>query len=112
MKCGKCGKQGAYLRVKKQEVFCKLCGHTEPVSMKEEPRPVVVATAKPLNKNQVMVTPQGFIERTSVLAKDMAKVHTDWTFYHMVNGVSTQFQPYTDVDRSREAMEAYERGDA
>lgn len=34
MKCNKCGKEGAYLRLKTKEAVCRLCGYIE--SLKKE----------------------------------------------------------------------------
>lgn len=35
MKCTKCNKEGAYIRIKTKEIVCRQCGHVEPV--KKEP---------------------------------------------------------------------------
>lgn len=36
MNCKKCGKAGAYLRLKTKEEVCRLCGHVERVNMKKK----------------------------------------------------------------------------
>ena len=36
MKCKKCNREGAYIRQREKDVYCRLCGHSEPLKKKKD----------------------------------------------------------------------------
>ena len=35
MKCKKCACAGAYVRIRTNDIFCRLCGHSEPLKAEQ-----------------------------------------------------------------------------
>ena len=49
MRCKNCKRQGAVIRLRTQDVFCRLCGHSEPLKKKgaqNEPKQTMDTTHK------------------------------------------------------------------